>query len=111
MMCRTGFATPSGSLSLMHMGCDRRVKPQAAFTDPHVSSIDWKTTIHRNLKHYSHEHGKLIPERFYFFGRTQSSNNWTVIVDMDQSGSMADSVLHTSRMASIGRLTLEGREE
>ena len=68
---------------------------------PHVSSIDWKTTIHRNLKHYSHEHGKLIPERFYFFGRTQSSNNWTVIVDMDQSGSMADSVVYGSVMGAI----------
>ncbi len=68
---------------------------------PHVDSIDWKTTIQRNLKHYNKEHGKLIPEHFYFFSRAQRSNNWTVIVDMDQSGSMAESVVYGAVAGSI----------
>ncbi|MCB1099947.1 MAG: VWA domain-containing protein [Verrucomicrobiae bacterium] len=68
---------------------------------PHAPSIDWKWTIGRNLKNYNKELGKLIPERVYFFSRAQRSNNWTVIVDMDQSGSMADSVVYGAVVGSI----------
>ncbi|HVW00696.1 MAG TPA: VWA domain-containing protein [Planctomycetaceae bacterium] len=68
---------------------------------PHVNSIDWKWTIGRNLKHYSPELGRIIPERVYFYSRAQRTNNWTVIVDMDQSGSMADSVVYGAVCGSI----------
>lgn len=68
---------------------------------PHVNSIDWKWTIGRNLKNYNPELGRLIPERVYFYSRAQRTNNWTVIVDMDQSGSMADSVVYGAVCGSI----------
>ena len=68
---------------------------------PNVSSIDWKWTIGRNLKNYRPELGRLVPERVYFFSRAQKTNNWTVIVDMDQSGSMADSVVYGAVTGSI----------
>jgi len=68
---------------------------------PNVSSIDWKRTINRNLKNYNTEYGKLIPDHFYFYSRAQQSNKWTVIVAMDQSGSMADSVVYGAVMGSI----------
>src|SRR5262245_29936770 len=68
---------------------------------PHVSCIDWKWTIGRNLKNYNPELKKIIPARVYFFSRAQRTNNWTVIVDMDQSGSMADSVVYGSVCGSI----------
>lgn len=68
---------------------------------PHVSSIDWKWTIGRNLKNFNIELGTLIPERVYFYSRAQRTNNWTVIVDMDQSGSMADSVVYGAVCGSI----------
>jgi hypothetical protein len=68
---------------------------------PNASCIDWKWTIGRNLKNYNSELKKLIPERVYFFSRAQRSNNWTVIVDMDQSGSMADSVVYGAVCGSI----------
>ena len=68
---------------------------------PHVNSIDWKWTIGRNLKNYNPDLKKLIPERVYFFSRAQRTNNWTVIVDMDQSGSMADSVVYGAVCGSI----------
>ena len=68
---------------------------------PHVNSIDWKWTIGRNLKHYNTELGRIIPERVYFYSRAQRTNNWTVIVDMDQSGSMADSVVYGAVCGSI----------
>ena len=68
---------------------------------PHVNSIDWKWTIGRNLKNYNKELKRIIPERVYFYSRAQRTNNWTVIVDMDQSGSMADSVVYGAVVGSI----------
>lgn len=68
---------------------------------PNANSIDWKWTIGRNLKNYNVGLKTIIPERVYFFSRAQRSNNWTVIVDMDQSGSMAASVVYGAVCGSI----------
>jgi hypothetical protein len=68
---------------------------------PHAPSIDWKWTIGRNLKNYQPSLGTIVPEKVYFFSRVQRSNNWTVIVCMDQSGSMAESVVYGSVTGSI----------
>ncbi|MCC7424664.1 MAG: VWA domain-containing protein [Planctomycetaceae bacterium] len=68
---------------------------------PNVSSIDWKWTIGRNLKNYQPDLGTIIPERVWFYSRAQKQNSWTVIVDMDQSGSMADSVVYGAITGSI----------
>ncbi|MGZ7441385.1 VWA domain-containing protein [Paenibacillus sp. TH7-28] len=66
-----------------------------------LSGIDWKRTIQRNLKHYDAKHKRIIPERFYYFDRAKRSKEWTVIVDIDQSGSMAESVIWASVVGSI----------
>lgn len=66
-----------------------------------VASLDWKRTISRNLKHYSPALQRLIPERMYFFERTRRRKNWTVILDIDQSGSMYESIIYSSVMGSI----------
>lgn len=68
---------------------------------PSANSIDWKWTIGRNLKNYHTELKTVIPERVWFYSRAKRSSNWTVIVDMDQSGSMADSVVYGAVMGSI----------
>ena len=68
---------------------------------PHTASIDWKWTIGRNLKNYQPSLGAIVPEKVYFFSRARRSNNWTVIVCMDQSGSMAESVVYGSVTGSI----------
>jgi hypothetical protein len=65
------------------------------------AAIDWKRTINRNLKNYDSDSKRLIPERFYFFERTQKQKDWTVILDIDQSGSMCDSIIYSSVMGSI----------
>ena len=65
------------------------------------SATDWKRTINRNLKNYDSESNRLIPEKFYFFERSQKQKSWTVILDIDQSGSMADSIIYSSVMGSI----------
>jgi hypothetical protein len=68
---------------------------------PNAASIDWKWTIGRNLKNYQPSLGTIVPEKVYFYSRAQRSNNWTVIVCMDQSGSMAESVVYGSVTGSI----------
>jgi hypothetical protein len=68
---------------------------------PSAANIDWKWTIGRNLKNYNPSLGTIVPERVFFHSRTQRANAWTVIVDMDQSGSMADSVVYGAVCGSI----------
>ncbi len=65
------------------------------------ASTDWKRTITRNLKNYDTQTKRLIPEKFYFFERTRKHKDWTVILDIDQSGSMSDSIVYSSVMGSI----------
>ncbi|MCQ4087908.1 VWA domain-containing protein [Saccharibacillus sp. JS10] len=68
---------------------------------PSLSGLDWKRTIQRNLKHYDPERKLLIPERFYYFDRSRRSKEWKVILDIDQSGSMAESVIWASVTGAI----------
>ena len=68
---------------------------------PSLSGIDWKRTIQRNLKNYDADRKQIVPERFYYFDRAKRSKEWTVIVDIDQSGSMAESVIWASVIGSI----------
>jgi hypothetical protein len=68
---------------------------------PSLPNMDWKRTIGRNLKNYLPERRTIIPERFFFYARQQRRREWNVIVCMDQSGSMADSVVYGSVMGSI----------
>lgn len=68
---------------------------------PSLAGIDWKRTIRRNLKHYDTERRQIVPERLYYFDRMRRSKEWTIIVDIDQSGSMADSVIWASVVGSI----------
>ena len=68
---------------------------------PRVDAIDWKTTIARNLRNWQPHLQRMVPERFWFWSRAQRQNQWTVIVDMDQSGSMADSVVYGAVTGSI----------
>lgn len=68
---------------------------------PSATALDWKTTINRNLRNYDRERGLLLPEKVYFFDRARKSKEWTVILDIDQSGSMATSVIYASIVGSI----------
>ena len=70
---------------------------------PSAAALDYKMTISRNLKHYNQELKTIVPEHFYFFDRTTNSaaNKWTVILDVDQSGSMGESVIYSSVLSCI----------
>jgi hypothetical protein len=70
-------------------------------TMPNIKNIDWKSTIGRNIKNFNLELNKIIPDKFYFFSKNSVFNNYHIIIDMDQSGSMADSIIYGSVMGSI----------
>jgi VWA domain containing CoxE-like protein len=66
-----------------------------------LPNLDWPRTIRRNLKNYNPELGVLIPETMSFFSRLNRQNQWNIIIAMDQSGSMAASLIYGGIMGAI----------
>lgn len=64
-------------------------------------NFNFKRTVERNLKHYSPEYRTIIPQRLYFDANIKNYNPWNVIILVDESGSMSDSVIYSAIMASI----------
>lgn len=67
---------------------------------PRHTEINWDRTVRANLKHYQPSHRTLIPERLVGFGRKRSSVK-DIILCIDQSGSMAASVVYASVFAAV----------
>ena len=68
---------------------------------PSAAAIDFPYTIRRNLQNYSPELKTVIPERVWFFDRSSKINRWHIILDIDQSGSMGQSIIYSSVMACV----------
>ena len=70
---------------------------------PSASALDFQTTIRKGIKDYNIKLKKIIPQKYYFFERsaTTAANKYTVILDIDQSGSMGESVIYSSIMSCI----------
>ncbi|TCI01704.1 VWA domain-containing protein [Corallincola luteus] len=68
---------------------------------PLANDIDWGRTILANLKHYQPELNTVIPERLIGYGRKKPSNLKQVMLCVDQSGSMAESVIYASIFAAV----------
>ncbi len=68
---------------------------------PSAAAIDFPGTIRRNLRNYDPSLGVIVPERVLFFDRSSRVNRWHVVLDIDQSGSMGQSILYASVMACI----------
>ncbi len=66
-----------------------------------LRNFDFKRTIRKNLKNYNEEYGTVVPERLYFNQNVRRYNPWHVIILVDESGSMLDSVIYSAVMASI----------
>jgi hypothetical protein len=67
---------------------------------PRHAEIDWPRTIKANLKHYQPQYQTIIPEQRIGFGRKGAALK-DVILCVDQSGSMATSVVYSSIMAAV----------
>lgn len=70
---------------------------------PRFADIDWPRTIRANLHTYLPEHQTIVPERLVGFQRKQRRivDLDEVILCVDQSGSMAQSVIYASIFAAV----------
>jgi Mg-chelatase subunit ChlD len=68
---------------------------------PRHADIDWDKTIRANLKHYQAEHRTVIPERLVGYGRRTTAVQRDVVLCVDQSGSMAASVVFSGVFAAV----------
>ena len=64
-------------------------------------NIDWQRTIRANLQGLGRRAPAAVPERFYFWPNQRRRHEWDVVILVDQSGSMAESVVYSSMMAAI----------
>jgi Mg-chelatase subunit ChlD len=67
---------------------------------PRLREIDWLRTIRANLRNYLPEHQTIVPEVLVGFGRKRSSLR-EVVLCIDQSGSMASSVIYSSIFGAV----------
>jgi Mg-chelatase subunit ChlD len=67
---------------------------------PRHREIDWNRTIRANLKNYQPEYKTIIPETRIGYGRKRSALR-DIILCVDQSGSMATSVVYSGIFAAV----------
>ena len=63
--------------------------------------MDFYKTINKNLKNFDLKRGKINFEDIYFYENIYKKNKWNLILLIDESASMFDSILYSSIMASI----------
>jgi len=63
---------------------------------PRPRDIDWNATIRRNLDHYLPNQRTVVPERLVGYGRGANALVKEVVVAIDQSGSMAESMVYAA---------------
>jgi Mg-chelatase subunit ChlD len=68
---------------------------------PRPRDIDWNKTIAANLARYQPEYRTVIPERLIGYGRRQQAVARDIVLAIDQSGSMASSVVYASIFGAV----------
>ena len=66
-----------------------------------LRDIDWNRTIRRNLQHYLPDQRTIVPEQLVGYGRRQQAVQRDVVLCIDQSGSMASSVVYASVFGAV----------
>ncbi|WP_022953499.1 VWA domain-containing protein [Leucothrix mucor] len=67
---------------------------------PRLQEMDWNRTIRANIKNYLPEYNTIVPEIRIGYGRKRSALK-DVVLCIDQSGSMAPSVVYSSIFAAV----------
>jgi Mg-chelatase subunit ChlD len=67
---------------------------------PRLREVDWQRTMRANLKNYLPAQRTIVPERLVGFGHKRQRLK-DVIIAVDQSGSMAESVVYAAVLASV----------
>jgi Mg-chelatase subunit ChlD len=68
---------------------------------PRAADIDWNRTILKNLSRYQPEHRTVIPERLVGYGRRSPQVLRDIVLCIDQSGSMASSIVYSSVFGAV----------
>jgi Mg-chelatase subunit ChlD len=72
----------------------------ARINRPRHHDIDWNRTIRANLKHYQAAYRTVVPQRLIGYGRRTQAVQREVVLCVDQSGSMAESVVYSGVFAA-----------
>lgn len=64
-------------------------------------NLDLRRTVREGLRNYQPGLKKVVPERIHFFANQRRYHEWRVIVLVDQSGSMGESVVYASIVAAV----------
>lgn len=64
-------------------------------------NLHLQRTLRASLKHYDPERSRLTAADLHFFSRLRRHTTWEIIICIDCSGSMVDSVIHSAVMAGI----------
>lgn len=67
---------------------------------PKLNEMDWHRTIRANMKHYQEDYKTIIPEQLWGFGRKGQSLKHVILL-VDQSGSMASSVVYAGVFGAV----------
>ncbi|GAA5105939.1 VWA domain-containing protein [Alloalcanivorax gelatiniphagus] len=68
---------------------------------PRMRDVDWRRTVAANLKHYLPEHRTVVPERLVGYARRSTQVERDIILCIDQSGSMAESIVYSSVFGAV----------
>ena len=68
---------------------------------PRLHDVDWQRTIAANLKHYQPDYQTIVPERLVGFARRTTRVERHIILCIDQSGSMAESIVYSSVFGAV----------
>jgi Mg-chelatase subunit ChlD len=73
----------------------------ARVSRPRHRDVDWDRTIRANLKHYLPDRRTVVPERLVGYARAARAVTKDVVLCVDQSGSMAASVVYASVFGAV----------
>jgi Mg-chelatase subunit ChlD len=69
---------------------------------PRPGDVDWPRTIRANLRHWQAEYQTIVPDKLVGCGRASARRRLDeVVLCVDQSGSMASSVVYASIFAAV----------
>ncbi len=68
---------------------------------PRLAEVDWPRTIRANLRHYQPALRTVLPETLHGFGRKARRPQRELVLCIDQSGSMANSVVYASIFGAV----------
>lgn len=66
-----------------------------------IRNADWTRTIRRNLRRWDPDHQRLVVDQLAYRHRQRARPAWRIVLAVDQSGSMLESLVHASVTAAV----------